>query len=65
MELPLLVLLLLDLYTGFTVQPGGRWSLEVGRAYVITVEVFDKSGSKVHVSDVSVSCFPAPREITS
>ncbi|XP_044122351.1 nuclear pore membrane glycoprotein 210-like isoform X3 [Neovison vison] len=38
-------------FLGFTVQPGGRWSLEVGRAYVITVEVFDKSGSKVHVSD--------------
>lgn len=60
MELPLLILLLLDLYTGFTVQPGDRWSLEVGQVYVITVEVFDKSSTKVYISDVSVSCvFPA------
>ncbi|KAM7055066.1 nuclear pore membrane glycoprotein 210-like [Molossus nigricans] len=38
-------------YLGFTVQPGGRWSLEVGQVYVITVEVFDKSSTKVFVSD--------------
>ncbi|XP_072588462.1 nuclear pore membrane glycoprotein 210-like isoform X2 [Vulpes vulpes] len=37
--------------TGFTVQPGDRWSLEVGQVYVITVEVFDKSSTKVYISD--------------
>ncbi|CAK7310809.1 Nuclear pore membrane glycoprotein 210-like [Vulpes lagopus] len=36
---------------GFTVQPGDRWSLEVGQVYVITVEVFDKSSTKVYISD--------------
>uniref|UniRef100_A0A8D0RA54 BIG2 domain-containing protein n=1 Tax=Sus scrofa TaxID=9823 RepID=A0A8D0RA54_PIG len=38
-------------FLGFTVQPGDRWSLEVGQVYVITVEVFDKSSAKVYVSD--------------
>lgn len=38
---------------GFTVQPGDRWVLETGRLYIITVEVFDKSSNKVHLSDVS------------
>uniref|UniRef100_A0A8D2A9W8 BIG2 domain-containing protein n=1 Tax=Sus scrofa TaxID=9823 RepID=A0A8D2A9W8_PIG len=41
----------LDMFLGFTVQPGDRWSLEVGQVYVITVEVFDKSSAKVYVSD--------------
>ncbi|XP_077012361.1 nuclear pore membrane glycoprotein 210-like isoform X5 [Tamandua tetradactyla] len=36
---------------GFTIQPGDRWSLEVGQVYVITVEVFDKSSTKVYISD--------------
>nr|KAF6397484.1 nucleoporin 210 like [Rousettus aegyptiacus] len=38
-------------FLGLTVQPGGRWSLEVGQTYVITVEVFDKSSTKVYISD--------------
>ncbi|XP_023569555.1 nuclear pore membrane glycoprotein 210-like [Octodon degus] len=38
-------------FLGFTVSPGDRWSLEVGRMYAITVEVFDKSSTKVHMSD--------------
>ncbi|XP_055978776.1 nuclear pore membrane glycoprotein 210-like [Sorex fumeus] len=38
-------------FLGFTVQPGGRWSLEVGQVYIITVEVFDKSSTKVYTSD--------------
>lgn len=45
------------LRAGFTVYPGGRWSLEVGQVYVITVDVFDKSSSRVHISDVSLICF--------
>lgn len=44
----------LALHAGFTVHPGGRWSLEVGQVYVVTVDVFDKSSTKVHVSDVSL-----------
>ncbi|XP_054568183.1 nuclear pore membrane glycoprotein 210-like isoform X1 [Eptesicus fuscus] len=44
-------------FLGFTVQPGGRWSLEVGQVYVITVEVFDKSSTKVYISDnVRITC---------
>ncbi|GAB1287765.1 Nuclear pore membrane glycoprotein 210-like [Apodemus speciosus] len=35
----------------FTIHPGGRWSLEVGQVYVITVEVFDKSSTRVYISD--------------
>ncbi|XP_053065325.1 nuclear pore membrane glycoprotein 210-like isoform X11 [Acinonyx jubatus] len=38
-------------FLDFTVQPGDRWSLEVGQVYVITVEVFDKSSTKVYISD--------------
>ncbi|XP_013919450.1 PREDICTED: nuclear pore membrane glycoprotein 210-like [Thamnophis sirtalis] len=38
-------------FLGFTVQPGNRWVLEVKRAYTITVEVFDKSSTKVYPSD--------------
>eukprot|EP00069_Balaena_mysticetus_P010746 bmy_20809T0 len=38
-------------YLGFTVYPGGRWVLETGRLYEITVEVLDKSGNKVYLSD--------------
>uniref|UniRef100_A0A8C3YBQ8 Nucleoporin 210 like n=1 Tax=Catagonus wagneri TaxID=51154 RepID=A0A8C3YBQ8_9CETA len=38
-------------FLGFTVHPGDRWSLEVGQVYVITVEVFDKSSTKVYISD--------------
>ncbi|KAF0877816.1 PO210 protein, partial [Crocuta crocuta] len=38
-------------YLGFTVQPGDRWVLETGRLYEITIEVLDKSGNKVYLSD--------------
>ncbi|KAB0356083.1 hypothetical protein FD754_000239 [Muntiacus muntjak] len=38
-------------YLGFTVHPGGRWVLETGRPYEITIEVLDKSGNKVYLSD--------------
>ncbi|XP_052035907.1 nuclear pore membrane glycoprotein 210-like [Apodemus sylvaticus] len=38
-------------FLGFTIHPGGRWSLEVGQVYVITVEVFDKSSTRVYISD--------------
>lgn len=47
----------LALHAGFTVHPGGRWSLEVGQVYVVTVDVFDKSSTKVHISDVSLFGF--------
>ncbi|XP_042296943.1 nuclear pore membrane glycoprotein 210-like [Sceloporus undulatus] len=38
-------------YLGFTVQPGNRWILEVKRIYTITVEIYDKSSTKVYPSD--------------
>ncbi|KAI4554062.1 hypothetical protein MJT46_020059 [Ovis ammon polii x Ovis aries] len=38
-------------YLGFTVHPGGRWVLETGRLYEVTVEVLDKSGNRVYLSD--------------
>lgn len=43
-------------FIGFTVCPGDRWVLEIGRLYEITIEVLDKSGNKVYPSDVS-ACF--------
>ena len=45
--------LLLACFVGFTVHPGDRWVLETGRLYAITIEVLDKSGNKVYLSDVS------------
>ncbi|XP_012587534.1 PREDICTED: nuclear pore membrane glycoprotein 210 [Condylura cristata] len=38
-------------YLGFTVHPGDRWVLETGRLYEVTVEVLDKSGNKIYLSD--------------
>ncbi|XP_053133424.1 nuclear pore membrane glycoprotein 210-like [Hemicordylus capensis] len=38
-------------FLGFTVQPGDRWILEVKRVYTITVEVYDKSSTKIYPSD--------------
>ncbi|XP_044847945.1 nuclear pore membrane glycoprotein 210-like isoform X4 [Mauremys mutica] len=38
-------------FLGFSVHPGDRWVLEVKRAYTITVEVYDKSSTKVYLSD--------------
>ncbi|XP_059946570.1 nuclear pore membrane glycoprotein 210-like [Mesoplodon densirostris] len=49
-------------FLGFTVQPGDRWSLEVGQVYVITVEVFDKSSTKVYISDNLRIMYQFPRE---
>ncbi|XP_006749073.1 nuclear pore membrane glycoprotein 210 [Leptonychotes weddellii] len=43
--------LLLACFVGFTVHPGDRWVLETGRLYEITIEVLDKSGNKVYLSD--------------
>ncbi|XP_022415359.1 nuclear pore membrane glycoprotein 210-like isoform X2 [Delphinapterus leucas] len=49
-------------FLGFTVQPGDRWSLEVGQVYVFTVEVFDKSSTKVYISDNLRIMYQFPRE---
>ncbi|KAM5256454.1 nuclear pore membrane glycoprotein 210-like [Ctenodactylus gundi] len=38
-------------FLGFTIHPGDRWSLEVGQVYAITVDVFDKSSTRVYISD--------------
>ncbi|XP_028679797.1 nuclear pore membrane glycoprotein 210 [Erpetoichthys calabaricus] len=38
-------------YLGFTIRPGDRWVLETGRQYEILIEVFDKTGNKVYLSD--------------
>ncbi|KAG2470444.1 PO210 protein, partial [Polypterus senegalus] len=35
----------------FTLRPGDRWVLESGRQYEILIEVFDKTGNKVYLSD--------------
>lgn len=42
---------------GFKIFPGDSWVLEKGRVYDVLIEVFDKSGNKVYVSDVSVMSF--------
>ncbi|XP_069933785.1 nuclear pore membrane glycoprotein 210-like isoform X2 [Oryctolagus cuniculus] len=49
-------------FLGFTVQPGGRWSLEVGQVYVVTVEVFDKSSTKVYTSNNLRITYDFPKE---
>ncbi|XP_072445285.1 nuclear pore membrane glycoprotein 210-like [Chiloscyllium punctatum] len=38
-------------FLGFSVFPGERWVLEVGRTYEFRVEVYDKSSNKVYLSD--------------
>ncbi|XP_028574807.2 nuclear pore membrane glycoprotein 210 [Podarcis muralis] len=38
-------------YLGFSIHPADRWVLETGRLYEITVDVYDKSSNKVHLSD--------------
>ncbi|XP_047462867.1 nuclear pore membrane glycoprotein 210 isoform X2 [Mugil cephalus] len=38
-------------YLGFKIQPGDSWVLETGREYDISIEVFDKSGNKIYLSD--------------
>lgn len=37
----------------FKIHPEDRWVLETGRKYDIFIEVFDKSGHKIYLSDVS------------
>ncbi|XP_063173323.1 nuclear pore membrane glycoprotein 210-like [Candoia aspera] len=49
-------------FLGFTVQPGNRWVLEVMRTYTITVEVFDKSSTKIYPSDNLRITHQFPRE---
>lgn len=39
--------------SAFKIHPGESWVLETGRLYDITIEVFDKSGRKIYLSDVS------------
>lgn len=38
-------------YLGFKIHPGDSWILETGRVYDIHIEVFDKSSSKIYLSD--------------
>ncbi|XP_041859658.1 nuclear pore membrane glycoprotein 210 isoform X2 [Melanotaenia boesemani] len=38
-------------YLGFKIAPGDSWVLETGRVYDILIEVFDKSGNKIYLSD--------------
>ncbi|XP_061650259.1 nuclear pore membrane glycoprotein 210 [Phyllopteryx taeniolatus] len=47
-------------YLGFKIHPGDSWVLETGRDYDILIEVFDKSGNKLYLSDnVHIDCvFP-------
>lgn len=38
-------------YLGFKIYPGDTWVLETGRVYDILIEVFDKTGNKIFLSD--------------
>ncbi|KAG7260830.1 hypothetical protein CRUP_012778, partial [Coryphaenoides rupestris] len=38
-------------YLGFKILPGDSWVLETGRTYDIAIEVYDKSGNKIYLSD--------------
>ncbi|XP_056129550.1 nuclear pore membrane glycoprotein 210 [Lampris incognitus] len=38
-------------YLGFKINPGDSWVLETRRMYEIFIEVFDKSGSRIYLSD--------------
>ncbi|KAE8293658.1 Nuclear pore membrane glycoprotein 210 [Larimichthys crocea] len=38
-------------YLAFKIRPGESWVLETGRVYNIQIEVFDKSGNKIYLSD--------------
>lgn len=49
-------------FVGFSIYPGDRWVLETGRLYEVTVDVLDKAGNKVHLSDVSVPQGPGRGE---
>uniref|UniRef100_A0A3Q3XAI0 BIG2 domain-containing protein n=1 Tax=Mola mola TaxID=94237 RepID=A0A3Q3XAI0_MOLML len=38
-------------YLAFKIRPGESWVLETDRVYDILIEVFDKSGNKIYLSD--------------
>ncbi|KAG7228133.1 hypothetical protein INR49_013416 [Caranx melampygus] len=38
-------------YLGFKIHPGDSWVLETGRVYDVLIEVFDKTGNKIYLSD--------------
>ncbi|KAK7878654.1 hypothetical protein WMY93_030490 [Mugilogobius chulae] len=38
-------------YLGFKIHPGDTWVLETGRVYDVVIEVFDKTGNKIYLSD--------------
>ncbi|MGH0191718.1 UNVERIFIED_CONTAM: hypothetical protein FKN15_071138 [Acipenser sinensis] len=38
-----------------SVHPGEHWVLETGRHYEVTVQVYDITGNRIHMSDVSMS----------
>ena len=50
---------------GFKIHPGESWVLETGRVYDIVVEVYDKSGNKIYLSDVSMSHIPSVNMVCS
>lgn len=47
----------LFVFIGFKIYPGDTWVLETGRVYDILIEVFDKTGNKIFLSDVSIFVF--------
>ncbi|KAM7404954.1 hypothetical protein PAMP_012253 [Pampus punctatissimus] len=38
-------------HKSFKIHPGDSWVLETGRVYDVHIEVFDKSGNKIYLSD--------------
>ncbi|XP_028309349.1 nuclear pore membrane glycoprotein 210 isoform X2 [Gouania willdenowi] len=38
-------------YLGFKISPGDSWVLEAGREYHLVIDVFDKVGNKIYLSD--------------
>lgn len=38
-------------YLGFKIYPGDTWVLQTGNVYDIMIEVFDKTGNKIYLSD--------------
>lgn len=45
-------------YIGFTVNPGKVWVLEVGREYEFMVDLYDKLGHKMLITDVKLIAVP-------
>lgn len=44
----------LFLSLGFSIVPDSNWILEVGKEYAVSVQLFDKDGHKIYMSDVSI-----------